>query len=957
MLFQKGVAMSDWKSTLFTELAKRLNRWLAFAALMVIIGLLLWERLPVTYRPLPFLLALLGVLLDAILTMIRIRNQSGKALRVTTGEVEKSAFVGQNNGVLFQVVVNYCKSHPEVEQDRLQHQIEQYLDWVQDQFGTIILRGIEQEGRQVVTLPLESVYVPLQADTQVDVKPAEPDITITRGADKFLLEVKTPSITLDRLLSIGKRIILTGGPGCGKTTVLQHLAWTLSADLRGKKPGLASQKLGLHGFVPIPIYVPLSLYAAYLHRHQDDSGQAKSLAAYISDYLAERHANLDLTVDFFAHLLRGNQQVFLLLDGLDEVPSENERATIRQAIEGLASGRDDLHILVTSRTAAYQGRVVLAHNFKHVRVLPLQKEQINELVRHAFRSIYKNSLVLAEDKAKDLLDNIDILENDRQRRLGARAEPLVNSPLVVRMLLVVHFNERKLPDQRADLYQKAVDAMLRPDYTLDQAVMDDIERRLGSLALAREMLQYLAFHMHKRGDEQGPEISEEGLRQIFEKEPAFAPRVNVLLNQTRERGTLLEERGGFYRFLHLSFQEFLAGRYLAEMRDPKAIAQFLEDGPVLDNWWREPILLMIGYLDLASPLRARQVLIRLSGLEEKRLSRRLKPDVTVAEAEIAASAYLECHNQEKDLQVRLQEQLQKLLTREENVKPLIRANAADVLDRLGWLPPDLDLFVPVPNANTPSFWIARYPVTNVQYERFLKAPDFAEKRYWMDFPQFDEQSQLMAGKTWGETGWNWLQESLKDSKYSLDYNRVFPGHWNDPLIGISRRSIPVTGVSWYEANAYCKWLLAHWTDPIFGFAHINLNPRPVEIRLPTEKEWVQAAGGEFGGRFPWDKPDQATIQEDEIIKRTNVLESGIKRTTTVSLFTQGASPCGAIDMAGNVFEWQGNFWNIKNNKIAVRGGTWVYSYTDARVSEHFSSAAPDNRGSATTFRVCIPKWV
>lgn len=956
--------MPDWKTSITTELAKRLNRWLAFAALMVIIGALLWEQIPKGYRPVPFLLGLAGILLDAIVTINRIRSQAGKEVLVKAGKVEESAFVGQNKGVLFQVVVNYSKSHPEIIPDRLQHQVEQYLDWVQEQFGTIVLRGIEQEGRQVVTLPLESVYVPLQAETLVEEKLAQENAITPKEADHLRLEREKPlAITLDHLLSIGKRIILTGGPGCGKTTVLQHIAWTLAVDLRRKKPGLASLKLGWQGSVPIPIYIPLSLYAAYLHRHQDSSGQTKSLAVYISDYLAERHANLELTADFFARLLRDKQQVFLLLDGLDEVPSENERVKIRQAIEGLVSGRDDLNILVTSRTAAYQGRAVLAHDFKHVRVLPLQKEQIEALVQHACLSIYKNSQALAEARTKDLLESIKTLENERQKRLGERAEPLVNSPLVVRMLLIVHFNERKLPDQRADLYQKAVDAMLRPDYALDQDVTDAIERRLGSLASAREMLQFLAFHMHNRGDQQGREISEEELCQVFEKEPAFVPRVNALLNQTNQRGTLLEERGGSYRFLHLSFQEFLAGRYLAVMYDPDEIANFLESGPILDSWWREPILLMVGYLDITLPLRARQVLLRLAGLGGKPPARHLKPDIAVAEAEIAASAFLECHSQGTDLQEELQERLQQLLIQEENAKPLIRAGAADVLDHLGWLPPDLDSFVPVPNAETPSFWIGKYPVTNHQYERFLNAPDYAEKRHWVDFPLFDEQSQPMPGKTSGEAGWLWLGEMLKDPKSAPDGRRLLPPYWNDPRFGILRRGVPVVGVSWYEANAYCQWLLAHWQDPALGLVEANPGVSPTTIRLPAEAEWVLAAGGEkatVSGEkldcYPWDAPGQATTKESEIIKRANVFESQILRTTPVGMYPLGASPCGAWDMAGNVWEWQANYFDKDHDGLAWRGGSWGSYRRVARVADR-GHPLPGDRSSFLGFRACLSQRV
>ncbi len=94
-----------------------------------------------------------------------------------------------------------------------------------------------------------------------------------------------------------------------------------------------------------------------------------------------------------------------------------------------------------------------------------------------------------------------------------------------------------------------------------------------------------------------------------------APFVNDLVSQTRQRGTLLEERGGLYRFIHLSFQEFLTARHLAEnKRDPEEIARFFEGGPILDSWWCEPALLLVGYLDVNAPSQGRLFLMRLAGL-------------------------------------------------------------------------------------------------------------------------------------------------------------------------------------------------------------------------------------------------------------------------------------------------------------------------------------------------------
>jgi hypothetical protein len=125
--------------------------------------------------------------------------------------------------------------------------------------------------------------------------------------------------------------------------------------------------------------------------------------------------------------------------------------------------------------------------------------------------------------------------------------------------------------------------------------------------------------------------------------------------------------------------------------------------------------------------------------------------------------------------------------------PKQRAAAAAVLDSLDWLPAGLFEYIkipaqPQPELKPPEFYIARYPTTNLQYERFLTKENFADPSLWMDFPKYDENSQLIENASWGDGPWLWLQRALQDPDRSPDGAIVYPSSWHDPRFGIARKT-------------------------------------------------------------------------------------------------------------------------------------------------------------------------
>jgi len=199
------------------------------------------------------------------------------------------------------------------------------------------------------------------------------------------------------------------------------------------------------------------------------------------------------------------------------------------------------------------------------------------------------------------------------------------------------------------------------------------------------------------------------------------------------------------------------------------------------------------------------------------------------------------------------------------------------------------------------FCIAKYSVTNVQFEAFINADDgYRNAEWWKGI----KQSQRPAQPSWKEA------------------------------------NSPRETVSWFEAVAFCNWLSKRTGS---------------NIHLPTEWEWQLAAtGGDLEREYPWPGEWDPT--------RCNSYESRFNRTSAVGVYPRGATWQGVLDMAGNVWEWCLNKHEEPGTRDAllidsderglrvVRGGSWDDNPEDLRSSLRFTYRA-GYRYTYTGFRL------
>jgi len=613
-------------------------------------------------------------------------------------------------------------------------------------------------------------------------------------------------------------------------------------------------------------------------------------ANWLPEYLGSRaeHANQGLTADAFRRLLTDGEAL-ILLDGLDEAPDRLQREQAATLIERLALAWPDCPLVVTSRPAALRDSTILT-GFTQTTIESLDPVAIDGFLARWSRALFADHPGRAAAHHRELA-----------AALASRPEirRLARNTVMLTALAVVHWNDKRLPEQRAELYDSIV-----------RWLSEARERRRPGREKPQRCRQLLAdLALAMQDDPKGRQVqvsrrwAAERIAHRFgptgAADPEAIERADGFLAEEELDSGIIVRRGHQLKFWHLTFQEYLAAQALAGRTDSERTTLLLApDGtqtPALyRSEWRETILLLGGVLWLQGQDRVDDLVAAVIGALGKQPTRAARARAAgvlgALVRDLDPFGYRPADPRYAGI---LDAALAVFDPAQADAIPLAdRIAAAEALaqagdPRLGWAHPErwvelpggrllmgaqqedqrapgydpeaFDDEAPVHEVRIAGFGIARFPVTVAEFAAFLEDENHANPVWW--------------------------QAGGADQP-------ALPEDWENQQAHPTR---PAVGVAWYQAMAFCAWLTDQLRRPQ-GAKGAILLPADREVRLPTEAEWEYAARGEGGRRYPWGDaaPDA---------QRANFDEAKVGSPSPVGVFPCGATPEGVLDLAGNVWEW------------------------------------------------------
>lgn len=765
----------------------------------------------------------------------------------------------------------------------------------------------------------------------------------------------------------GKRIVLLGHPGSGKTTAARWLS------IRYAQMYLTGRSYS------IPIYVPL--------RHIDistiDGVNALVDAALLGLESFPDHPEVR------QYLKSNHNRLSIVIDGLDELPIRSKHGEYRSSsLQRLYSGLEVFlesgeghQVLITSRLQDYLHNPDFHYpDAEHLLISDLTIEQIDKCIHNWHRAAQKISVGAADQ-------HVDWSARDVQIRNLVRNDTDLASfaanPLCLNLLQLVYQepNVRQLSVSR--ICELAITTLLfaRVDDALTPVVADTgisiSEYRDLLLAVLSDIAVEAVDSVATGGDGavpfgrlQSSVIARVGATTATDYLKYGSLIHPVMTEIVRGQGVLISMNAQYFMFAHNLFRDTLAGRALKSSGDAECSRRAKSmawskvfrhiAGLALTDTSRVLEVAALAHALYAESRPSGNTVILASAAEiigEFRMSRE-----TVIESSLFRDFVADMQQSliryatDREIPAGHRVELGMLLGRVGDPRiRTIRDGGADparyfvVLGSgrftLGAGPatnfvnPKYRSVYPKKLEEVPfgEFSIGRYLVTNDEYAEFIEDGGYSTDHYWqadggLEWLREDESTISKLRELMRASSMTHFYTDLQNGRITeLEINdaidamlfRKFPLYWYDRKMNGPNQ--PVVGVNWWEAKAYARWFASrqipdNWRDS-------------VDVDLPTEYEWERCA--REGGRNSTDTIWASGQHEENA--HWNALHRLLPAPSPVGIYPWGSpSPEGPHDLIGNVWEWTTSVMHDYSAERIhdafsagglqdriVRGGSWL----------------------------------
>lgn len=360
--------------------------------------------------------------------------------------------------------------------------------------------------------------------------------------------------TINNILDVGNKIIISGTGGIGKTTLLKHFYLNTINDTSY-----------------IPVLVELRMV---------NSMELDKISMYDIVYHNLLNNGFRMENKYYEYSLEEGGYV-ILLDGFDEINREKIQKLTEEIISFSGKYPENKYILTSRPNDSFMGW----NDYAEMNALELTKSQALSLV----------SKIDFDEKVKETF------YKELDEKLYDKYKSFASNPLLLTIMLLTFDNRASIPDKLNDFYEQAFATLFNMHDATKDAYVRDIRTGLGCEDF-KLIFAYFCFKSYFSGD---AEFTEVMLRKYLEeckmKFPNIAFKTEDFSIDLTQSVCMLVKEGINYRFTHRSFQEYFAAWYTCKLVDK-------DQAELLTNWIKESDRIQTdSYFDMLFNLQSEKV--------------------------------------------------------------------------------------------------------------------------------------------------------------------------------------------------------------------------------------------------------------------------------------------------------------------------------------------------------------